>query len=353
MRQGFTMTTHFSLSHCGWTPYFQQQLTLDDLNEYLPARVTAQHRSYLELFTEQGKQRLSITPSMPSLTIGDWLLLNSDGSFHRALNRLSCFSRKAPGTKVSEQLIAANVDTVFVATALNHDFSLNRIERYLALAKDAGAEAVVVLTKADQCSEPESYVNQVRALDPLLMVESINALDAGSVAVLHPWCKPGHTVAIMGSSGVGKSTLVNTLLGEASQQTSAAREADDKGRHTTTARTLHWMQSGGILLDTPGMRELQLVDCEAGLQETFTDIRELAEQCRYGDCQHQSEPGCAVQTAIESNTLDERRLLNYQKLMREQAHNGASLAEKRAKDRSQSRYYRSVQSESRSRKKGR
>ena len=346
------MTTVYSLSQMGWSPFFQQQLSLDECTQYIPARVITQHRSHIELYTEQGKQDLAMTPKMPALTVGDWILLEGDGRFFRALERLSCFSRKASGSKVSTQLIAANVDTVFVTTALNQDFSLNRIERYLALTKEAGAEAVVVLTKADLCDAPGHYQNQVQALDPLLMVEVVNGLDNSSVARLQPWCSMGQTVAVLGSSGVGKSTLVNTLLGQATQQTASARGADDKGRHTTTARTLHMIPNGGVLLDTPGMRELQLADCEAGVEEAFADISALISRCRYSDCQHQSEPGCAVQAALVSSQIDQRRLTNYLKLMREQAHNSASLAEKRAKDRALSRYYRSVLTEAHARKKG-
>lgn len=347
------MTTIYSLSQLGWTPYFQQQLTLEECMQCLPAKIIAQHRSHLELYTEHGKQNLPVTHTLPALTVGDWILLHHDGTYSRLLDRLSRFARKASGSKISEQLIAANVDTVFVVTALNHNFSLNRIERYLALTKDAGADAVVVLTKSDLCDDPDSYRRQVQALDPFLMVEAINALDSNSVKGLQPWCKPGNTVAMLGSSGVGKSTLVNTLLGQSAQQTAAARADDDRGRHTTTSRTLHLIPDGGVLLDTPGMRELQLTDCESGLDEVFADISTLAIQCRYSDCQHQSEPGCAVQKALKASQIDQRRLSNYLKLMREQAHNSASLAEKRAKDRSLGRFYRSVQSEATLRKKGR
>ncbi|MBB6520767.1 ribosome small subunit-dependent GTPase A [Pseudoteredinibacter isoporae] len=347
------MTTRFSLSQWGWSPFFQQQLTLAESSDYLAARVIAQHRSYLELITELGQRKLTLTNAMPTLAVGDWLLLYEDGRFYRALDRLSLFSRKSAGSKLSEQLIAVNVDTVFITSAMNRDFSLNRIERYLALTKEAGAEAVVVLTKSDLCENPEQYVTQAQTLDPFLVVEPVNALDFSRVKSLMPWCKSGNTVAILGSSGVGKSTLVNTLLGQSTQQTGSARDDDDKGRHTTTSRSLHPMPNGGVLLDTPGMRELQLANCESGVQETFSDISTLAEQCRYKDCQHESEPGCAVQQAIENGSLDSRRLESYLKLMREQAHNGASLAERRARDRSLSRYYRSVLNESNKFKKGR
>ncbi|WP_428037032.1 ribosome small subunit-dependent GTPase A [Amphritea sp.] len=347
------MTTVYSLSQLGWSPFFQQQLTLDECCQYQPARVFAQHRSYVELYTDQGVQRLFYTPAMPPLTVGDWVLLNDDATFYRALERLSCFSRKASGSKVSEQLIASNIDTVFIITSLNQDFSLNRIERYLALIKEAGADAVVVLTKPDLCDDPAGYRQQVQAIDPLLMVEVVNGLDADSVKVLLPWCRAGNSVAVLGSSGVGKSTLVNALSGQAAQLTAEARETDAKGRHTTTSRTLHLLPGGGVLLDTPGMRELQLADCEAGLAEAFADISALAKQCRYSDCQHNSEPGCAVQAALSRSQIDQRRLSNYLKLMREQAYNSASLAEKRDKDRALGRFYRSVKKESRKYKKGR
>ena len=351
------MTTVFTLSQLGWNAFFQQQLSLEECTQQVPARIVAQHRSCIDVLTEQGPKRLmyglDIPASACALTIGDWLLLNLDGSFGRMLDRRSCFSRKAAGSKVAEQLIAANVDTVLVVTALNHDFSLNRIERYSALIREAGADVVAVLTKADLCDDPADYQRQVQALDPLLVVETVNGLDAACAATLQPWCRAGSTVALLGSSGVGKSTLINTLLGQAAQLTAEARVADDKGRHTTTSRTLHLMNNGGILLDTPGMRELQLTDCETGLQETFADIAELAKRCRYSDCQHQSEPGCAVIEALQAEQVDGRRLANYLSLMREQAHNAASLAEKRARDRCKSRYYRSVQTAARLRKKGR
>lgn len=315
-------------------------------------RVFGRHRSMIDVATEQGNQSLPITAGMPDLTVGDWVVLDSEGRFHQALVRLSLFSRKAPGTKVVAQLIAANVDTLFVVSSLNEDFNLNRIERYLALSAEAGVESVVVLTKADLCDDPTAYISQVQSLDPLLGVEVVNGLDADSANSLEPWCRTGKTVALLGSSGVGKSTLVNTLLGNSVQATASIRQDDGKGRHTTTMRSLHFMPAGGILLDTPGMRELQLFDCEQGVKETFADINKLAKSCRFSDCHHDNEPGCAVQAAIEAGSLEARRLVSYLKLMREQALNSASLAEKRARDRELGRFYRSTQKASRKLKKG-
>jgi ribosome biogenesis GTPase len=271
---------------------------------------------------------------MPGITVGDWLVLSPEGNFEKLLERQSLFRRKSAGSKVGVQLIAANVDTLFIVTSLNDDFNLNRIERFLSLANEAGAAPVIILSKADLSDDPEMFSSQVQALDSLLMVVTINCLDADEVRKLEPWCKTGSTVALMGSSGVGKSTLVNTLLGKAVQSTGAIREDDSKGRHVTTGRSLHRIPQGGLLLDTPGMRELQLADCDDGVNTTFTDITSLAEQCRFGNCQHDSEPGCAVQNAIDRGELKARRLSSYQKLMREQAFNSATLAEKRARDKS-------------------
>lgn len=341
------MSDVYSLSQLGWKPFFQQQLTLAEWENAVIGRVVAQQRSVIQLQTTAGKQSLHITKAMPAFTVGDWILLDSAGVYLRLLDRLSLFSRKAAGTKVATQLIASNIDTVFIVSSMNQDFNLNRIERYLALANDAGVEPVVVLSKMDTCDTPEKYVEQAQVLDPFLQVVTVNSLDADSVSRLNDWCTEGKTVALLGSSGVGKSTLINTLSGQTVQSTRAIREDDDKGRHTTTSRSLHFLPSGGLLLDTPGMRELQLADCEQGIEETFAEITELAAKCRFTDCKHETEPGCAVQAAIESGQLDARRLASYSKLMREQAFNSATLAEKRARDRDFGRMIRSVQESSR------
>jgi ribosome biogenesis GTPase len=331
-----------SLARLGWQTFFQQQLTLDEWEQCLVARVFRQERSLLEVLTADGGRAVPLTPNMPPLTVGDWIVLDREGRFQRLLGRLSVFSRKAAGKAASVQLIAANVDTVFIVCSLNQDFNLNRIERYLVLANQAQAEPVVVLSKKDTCDDPDGYIARVAALDPLLAVLAVNCLEAASAGQLEPWCREGRTVAFLGSSGVGKSTLINSLSGEPVQKTSSIRAGDDKGRHTTTGRSLHLMASGGLLLDTPGMREIQLADCETGVEETFAEITELARSCRFADCRHQDEPGCRVQQAIADGTLDERRLNSYRKLLREQAFNEATLEERRSRDRKLGRFYRSV-----------
>jgi len=336
------MANQFSLSQIGWKHFFQQQLTLDEWKAFAIARVVGLERSVVHLLTTEGKQDLPITPCMSDIAVGDWLLLDDQSRFHRLLERFSLFSRKAAGTKVATQLIAANVDTVFIVSSMNLDFNLNRIERYLALANEAGVKPVVVLTKLDCCDDPQDFLSKVQALNPGLEVVMVNSLDAQSVNQLKVWCSTGETVALLGSSGVGKSTIVNTLLGLDVQFTHSIREDDDKGRHTTTGRSIHFLTEGGLLLDTPGMRELQIADCEHGVEETFPEIVEIATHCKFSNCKHDNEPGCAVRSAIEAGTLDERRLVSYQKLMREQAFNAATLAEKRARDREFGRYVRSV-----------
>ena len=339
-----------SLSQLGWKPCFQQQLTLDESENATVGRVVSHERGLIHVQTSEGKKPIRVSKNMPEFSVGDWIVLDSSGGFIRLLERFSLFSRKAAGTKVTTQLIASNIDTVFIVSSMNQDFNLNRIERYLAVANEAGVETVVVLTKLDTCKHPDQYVVQVHDMDPFLETVTVNSLDPESVCKLGGWCIEGNTVAFLGSSGVGKSTLINTLLGESAQQTNAIREDDAKGRHTTTSRSIHILPSGGLLLDTPGMRELQLAECEQGIEDTFSEITELAKLCRFKDCQHENEPGCVVRSAIESSGLDERRLTNYLKLMKEQELNTATLAEKRARDREFGRHIHSYKKSKRNKK---
>lgn len=340
------MSNKISLFNLGWQTFFQQQVSLEEWETTLPARIIEQHRSELTLLSEQGEITLPMTASLPEMVVGDWLLLNLERQFHRLLERKSDFSRKAAGTKVARQLISTNVSTAFIVTSVNHDFNLNRLERFLALVHEAQAEPVVILSKSDLVNSTIDYEQAVHQIDPFLMVESVNALDESSIDKLQPWLKSGETIAVLGSSGVGKSTLINTLLGQAQQSTSGIREDDSKGRHTTTRRSLLALPMGGMILDTPGMRELQLTDCEEGLATTFADIEQLTQQCRFSNCQHDSEPGCAIQAAITNEQLDPRRLQNYFKLQRENQFNSASLAERRQSDRDFGKMIKRVQKES-------
>ncbi|WP_144208228.1 ribosome small subunit-dependent GTPase A [Shewanella donghaensis] len=348
------MNSLSSLVQLGWRPFFQQQLTLDELTEFTIGRVIEQHRSGVVVLSELGQFNLSQSYSEDAerLCVGDWVLFNGDNQFHRRLERQSLFQRKAPGSKVATQLISSNVDSVFIVCSLNQDFNLSLIERYLSLTKEAQVEPVIILTKADLCDDLEQKLQQVQSLDPFMMVHAINALDQEQLSALDTYCKQGNTIALLGSSGVGKSTVVNGLMGFEAQLTSAIRDDDSKGRHTTTSRALKTLPQGGLILDTPGMRELQLGACEQGVSETFSEITDLARQCRFANCSHDNEPACAVRVAIETGVISTRRFVSYQKLMREQALNGATLAEKRAKDKALGKMINSVQNESRSRKKG-
>jgi ribosome biogenesis GTPase / thiamine phosphate phosphatase len=261
-----------TLAKLGWQPFFQQQLLFEELDSSIPARIIEQHKTIIEVATASGIITLNLSNSMPPLTVGDWVLLDENNGFLRALDRQSCFKRKAAGDIFTEQLIAANVDTAFIVCSLNQDFNLNRIERYLSLVYEAGAEPVIVLTKLDLCSVPENYKDQIQALNSSLCVELVNGLNSDSTSTLHPWFQLGRTIVMLGSSSSGKSTLTNNLLGFDVQLTNTIREDDAKGRHTTTRRSLLSSNEGAMIIDTPGMREIQLSGHQDGVAEKPSQI---------------------------------------------------------------------------------
>jgi len=227
-------------------------------------------------------------------------------------------------------------------TSCNEEFKESRLERYLALAAEAGVLPVVVLTKADLADDPDSCAERARRVAPGVAVESINALDRSTYDGVLAWIERGSTVALVGSSGVGKSTILNTLAGTTVAATGGIREDDKKGRHTTSHRELHRLQGGGLLIDVPGMRELKIAEVGTALATVFDDIEAIASRCRFADCRHDAEPGCAVRAAVESGELEQRRLKNYRKLVRENQRNTASLAEKRAQGRALGKLYKEV-----------
>ncbi|WP_297476693.1 ribosome small subunit-dependent GTPase A [uncultured Photobacterium sp.] len=339
-----------SLVDLGLRPFFQQQLSLEEVANCFLGRVIEQHKSEVVILDGDDALRYKLPPNFEAICVGDWVVFNQK-RLVRVLERQSLFQRKAAGSGRDRQLIAANLDVVFIVSSLNDDFNLNRIERYLALVKETHAEPVMILTKADLCDDVEDIRQQVQQLDALLSVHCVNGLTHNSLSALKSYCRRGKTVAFLGSSGVGKSTLVNNLLNHNEMETNAIREQDSKGRHTTTYRTIKWLPEGGLLMDTPGMRELQLSDVKEGIKLTFTDIESLATACRFKDCQHQNEPGCAVVKAIANDELSTRRLNNFQKLLREDAYNSATLAQKRAKDRTFTKMVTAIQDQARSIKK--
>lgn len=235
----------------------------------------------------------------------------------RMLCRETVLMRKAAGKRKNDQLIAANVDTLFIVTSCDQDFNASRIERYLALAFEAGIKPVVVLTKIDLSDDVDSFKQAAQALQNNLCVECVNAKDNASLASLGTLCTGGHTIALVGSSGVGKSTLINSLT-DAEQSTAEVSIEDGKGQHTTTSRSLHLLKNGGMLIDTPGIRELQLSDCESGIEDTFDDVSQFLGHCKFSNCQHKTEKGCAIKNALESGELDSRRWESFQKLQDEQ-----------------------------------
>lgn len=329
-RGGLEKRALTTLEKLGWQPFFFQQISVEELAQTPPVRVTEVHRGGLHV---QGDGQDEIIPPGPDATVGDWLLFNRERTASsRVLARKSLFKRRAPGTDRQVQLIAANVDTAFVVSSCNQDFKVARLERYIALAFEAEVAPVILLTKSDLCREPESFLAQAGAISEKVPAVLLDARGEEPRAKLAEWCRPGQTVAFLGSSGVGKSTLVNALSGSASVATQAIREDDSKGRHTTTRRQLHILPDGCAVLDTPGMRELQLTDAQAGVAGVFADIQSLSRHCRFNDCQHESEPGCAVLAALESGDIDAARLARWRKLVREERHNSASLAERKSKD---------------------
>jgi ribosome biogenesis GTPase len=319
-----------TLEDLGWSEFFAAAFEPHAKQGLVPARVIRESRGVYGVTT--GDRELSAAASgrlwhgeegggQPA--VGDWVavrlptLPEEPGLIRAILPRKSKFSRKAAGARTDEQVVAANVDTVFLMTGLDHDFSPRRIERYLTAAWESGVDPVLLLNKADLDAELEAHVREVESIAMGLPVHAISAKRGEGLEALARYLGHGKTVSVLGSSGVGKSTLINRLLGSETQRTGSVRQSDDRGRHTTTHRELFPLPGGGLILDTPGMRELQLWEADEGLEAAFADIEELAAACRFSDCHHTGEPGCAVEEAVASGALAPERLESWRKLQRE------------------------------------
>jgi len=319
------------LTALGWSAAQAEAFASYAAEDLVPARIALEHTHIYRVLTQEGEWLARVSGRLRHRAggrvdfpaVGDWVAVEravqrGDARIRAVLPRFSRFSRRAAGDPTEEQIVAANINTVFIVGGLDGDFNLRRIERYLLVAWESGATPVVVLNKSDLMEDPEQVADEVRRLAPAVPVHAVSCRAPETLAVLHTHLGFGQTGALLGSSGVGKSTIVNQLIGRELLRTRDVRESDSRGRHTSTARQLVVLPSGGILIDTPGMRELQLWDTGEALAGAFADIEALGAQCRFRDCSHRHEPGCAVRAAAESGDLAPERLASFGKLRDEQ-----------------------------------
>jgi ribosome biogenesis GTPase len=322
-----------ALEALGWTERFAEAFLPHAAPDVVPGRVSLEHQHIYRILTERGevlarvagRLRHEATTAVEYPAVGDWVAVRSRHGELRStilavLPRRSRFSRKVAGDTTREQIVAANIDTVFLTTGLDADFNLRRIERYLVTAWESGAQPVVLLTKTDLCDDPAARVRDVEGIASGAPVHATSARRNHGLDILAQYLLPGRTVALLGSSGVGKSTLINRLIGHEQQRTAEVSHHGARGRHTTTNRELILLPEGGLVIDTPGLREIQLWEVGGSIGATFADVEALATGCHFGDCRHETEPRCAVRQAVAEGTLPAERLENYLKLRHEADH---------------------------------
>lgn len=313
----------------GWDEYFEREWKRRCTDGMVPGRIVADYGQMLRVAADSGEflinRPVNKLDNDLQLAVGDWVAFEYNAetrssSIRVVLTRKTKFSRAAAGIEVKEQIVAANVDTVFLIQSLNRDFNMRRLERYLIAAWESGAVPVVLLTKADCCNDVADKMSIVYSTVPGVEVHVISCVTGEGIEGIRKYFVPGKTVALLGSSGVGKSTLVNTLAGKELLKTREIREDDSRGRHTTSHRELLLLPEGGLILDTPGMRSLSLWEADAGMEVMFGDVEELTKLCRFHDCKHQNEPGCAVREALDTGKLEMKRWESWLKLQKELAH---------------------------------
>ena len=348
------------LNDLGWNPFFEEAFAPYKPEGHSIGRVALEYQGLYRVYTEAGEMLAEVTgkfhfraesrSEFPA--VGDWVVITPFASekkavIHAVLPRRSAFSRKVAGAVTEEQIVATNIDTIFLVQGLDGDYNLRRVERYLTLALESGAKPVVILSKADLCNEVQERRVEVERVARGVPVHAISSIKNFGLEQLTPYIGAGLTVAFLGSSGAGKSTLINRLAGRDVQKVQEVRARDDKGKHTTVHRELIVLPAGGLLIDTPGMRELQLWEAGEGLSDTFNDIDTLGGDCYFSNCRHENEPGCAVKEAIEDGSLDAGRFDNYKKMQKELEYldSRQDMRARREKERSFGRLYKAVQSE--------